>query len=57
MDSASLTDFGWVVEMRIPYAAYAFSNQKNKLGVWTYEEKQRECKKYTWTVLILRLAP
>jgi hypothetical protein len=29
---ATITDFGWVVEMKIPYAALRFSNAKNKLG-------------------------
>jgi hypothetical protein len=30
---AIITNFGWVVEMRIPYAALRFSAEKNKLGV------------------------
>jgi hypothetical protein len=25
---ATITDFGWVVEMKIPYAALRFSNKK-----------------------------
>jgi len=27
-----ITNFGWVVEMKIPYAALRFSSDKNKLG-------------------------
>jgi hypothetical protein len=33
---ATITDFGWVVEMKIPYAALRFSNAKNKLGIELY---------------------
>jgi hypothetical protein len=32
---ATITD-GWVVEMKIPYAALRFSNAKNKLGIELY---------------------
>jgi hypothetical protein len=32
---ATITDFGWVVEMKIPYAALRFSNaKKNKLELY-----------------------
>jgi hypothetical protein len=33
---ATITDFGWVVEMKIPYAALRFSNAKKNLGIELY---------------------
>lgn len=36
---ATITSFGWVVEMKIPYAALRFSGEKNKSGVLTSLEK------------------
>lgn len=45
----SLTDFGWVVEMRIPYAALRFSNaQKQTWGLNFMREVKRDVQKYTW---------
>jgi hypothetical protein len=44
---ATITDFGWVVEMKIPYAA-CFSNAKNKLGLNFMREIKRDVQKYTW---------
>jgi hypothetical protein len=45
----SLTDFGWVVEMRIPYAALRFSNiQKQTWGLNFMREIKRDVQKYTW---------
>lgn len=46
---ATLTDFGWVVEMKIPYAALRFSNaQKQTWGINFMREIKREVQKYTW---------
>jgi hypothetical protein len=38
MEKAIITNFGWVVEMRIPYAALRFSAEKNKLGLNFFRE-------------------
>ncbi len=44
-----LTDFGWSVEMRIPYAALRFSNESIQTwGVNFYREIRRDRQKYTW---------
>ncbi len=49
---ARLTDFGWVVEMKIPYAALRFSTEsKQTWGVNFYREIKRENGKYTWNLL------
>jgi hypothetical protein len=46
---ATLTDFGWVVEMKIPYAALRFSNaQKQTWGINFMREIKRDVEKYTW---------
>ncbi|MFE3846565.1 DUF5916 domain-containing protein [Flavobacterium sp. LB3P45] len=46
---ATLTDFGWVVEMKIPYAALRFSNaQKQTWGINFMREIKRDVQKYTW---------
>jgi hypothetical protein len=45
----TLTDFGWVVEMKIPYAALRFSNaQKQTWGLNFMREIKRDVQKYTW---------
>ncbi|WP_291104538.1 MULTISPECIES: DUF5916 domain-containing protein [unclassified Flavobacterium] len=45
----SLTDFGWVVEMKIPYAALRFSNSdKQTWGLNFMREIKRDAQKYTW---------
>lgn len=45
----TLTDFGWVVEMKIPYAALRFSNaQKQIWGLNFMREIKRDVQKYTW---------
>lgn len=44
-----ITDFGWVVEMRIPYAALRFSNKENQTwGLNFMREIKRDAQKYTW---------
>jgi hypothetical protein len=46
---AVITDFGWVVEMKIPYAALRFSNAKEQTwGLNFMREIKRDVQKYTW---------
>lgn len=46
---AIITDFGWVVEMKIPYAALRFSNaEKQTWGLNFMREIKRDNQKYTW---------
>jgi hypothetical protein len=46
---AVITDFGWVVEMKIPYAALRFSNAKKQVwGLNFMREIKRDVQKYTW---------
>jgi hypothetical protein len=49
----ALTEFGWVVEMKIPYAALRFSKAENKLKL--YAEIKRNVQN-TWNQLILKLS-
>ena len=47
-----LTDFGWTVEMKIPYAALRFSKEKNQVwGVNFYRELRRYRQSYTWNYI------
>ena len=47
-----ITDFGWQVEMKIPYAALRFSTEKKQTwGVNFYREIKRNNSKYTWSLL------
>jgi hypothetical protein len=49
---ARMTEFGWVVEMRIPYAALRFSTEnKQTWGLNFYREIKRNNGKYTWNLL------
>ena len=49
---ATITNFGWVVEMKIPYAALRFSSEKKqKWGVNFFREIKRDRQKYTWTFI------
>ena len=44
-----ITDFGWVVEMKIPYAALRFSkSQSQTWGLNFMREIKRDVQKYTW---------
>lgn len=46
---AKITDFGWVVEMKIPYAALRFpSNNEQTWGLNFYREVRRTRQSYTW---------
>lgn len=49
---AVLTDAGWFVEMKIPYAALRFSTEKKQTwGINFYREIKRNNAKYTWNLL------
>lgn len=46
------TDFGWVVEMKIPYATIRFpSNKVQTWGLNIYREIRRERQSYTWSFI------
>ncbi len=52
----SITEFGWVVEMKIPYAALRFSNtEKQTWGVNFYREIKRDRQKYTWNLIDMKV--
>lgn len=47
-----ITDKGWVVEMRIPYAALRFSGEKKQTwGLNFFREIKRDRQKYTWNLI------
>ncbi|WP_264519678.1 carbohydrate binding family 9 domain-containing protein [Flavobacterium sp. N1994] len=47
-----ITDFGWVVEMKIPYAALRFSTQKKQTwGLNFYREIRRDNYQYSWNLI------
>ncbi len=47
--SVKITDFGWVAELRIPYAALRFSKLPEQVwGVNFYREHRRDRQQYTW---------
>lgn len=49
---AVITDIGWVVEMRIPYAALRFSSEKKQTwGVNFFREIRRDRQKYSWNLI------
>ena len=49
---ARMTDYGWVVEMKIPYAALRFSNKKQQTwGINFYREIRRDRQAYTWNFI------
>lgn len=52
----SITEFGWVVEMKIPYAALRFSNaEKQTWGLNFYREIKRDRQKYTWNLIDMKI--
>ncbi len=52
----SVTEFGWVVEMKIPYAALRFSNaEKQTWGLNFYREIKRDRQKYTWNLIDMKI--
>ncbi|PKB16071.1 DUF5916 domain-containing protein [Flavobacterium sp. 5] len=49
---ALITSFGWIVEMRIPYAALRFSNEKIQTwGMNFFREIRRDRQKYSWNFI------
>ena len=49
---AVMTDFGWQVEMKIPYAALRFSTEdKQTWGLNFYREVRRDNCKYSWNLI------
>ncbi len=53
---AIITDFGWVVEIRIPYAAMRFSSEKVQTwGVNFFREIRRDREKYSWNFIDSKL--
>lgn len=49
---AIITNDGWVVEMKIPYAALRFSSEnKQTWGLNFYRELQRDRQQYTWNLI------
>ena len=47
-----ITDFGWVVEMRIPYAALRFSSEnKQTWGLNFWREIRRDNQQYSWNFI------
>jgi hypothetical protein len=48
----TITDFGWVAEMRIPYAALRFPEMKSAVwGLNFYRELRRDRQQYTWNFI------
>jgi hypothetical protein len=48
----TVTDFGWVAEMRIPYAALRFpESEKQTWGINFYREFRRARQQYTWNLI------
>jgi hypothetical protein len=53
---AIMTDFGWAVEMRIPYAALRFSGEnKQTWGINFFREIKRDRQKYSWNFIDSKL--
>jgi hypothetical protein len=49
---AIITEFGWAVEMRIPYAALRFSGEKKQTwGLNFWREIQRDNQQYSWNFI------
>ncbi|MEI7508963.1 MAG: DUF5916 domain-containing protein [Flavobacterium sp.] len=47
-----MTDYGWVVEMKIPYAAVRFSSEKKQTwGINFYREINRDRQQFTWNLI------
>ncbi|MBF4518591.1 carbohydrate binding family 9 domain-containing protein [Flavobacterium sp. ANB] len=52
ISKAKITDKGWIVEMKIPYAALRFSAEnKQTWGINFFREIKRERRKYTWSLI------
>ncbi|KQO32884.1 hydrolase [Flavobacterium sp. Leaf82] len=56
ISKAAMTDNGWIVEIKIPYAALRFSAEdKQTWGINFFREIKRERKKYTWNLIDTKL--
>ena len=52
ISKAKITDKGWIVEIKIPYAALRFSAEnKQTWGINFFREIKRERRKYTWSLI------
>lgn len=50
--SVKITDFGWIAEMRIPYAALRFPKTDTQIwGMNFYREFRRDRQQYTWNYI------
>lgn len=51
-NKAVITEFGWIVEMRIPYAALRFSSEKKQTwGINFFREIRRDREKHSWNYI------
>lgn len=54
---AKITDVGWVIEMKIPYAALRFPENKEQVwGINFFREVRRKRQKFTWSPIDTQLA-
>ncbi|WP_264560392.1 carbohydrate binding family 9 domain-containing protein [Flavobacterium sp. N2270] len=54
---AKVTNFGWIVEMRIPYAALRFPENKEQVwGINFFREVRRKRQKFTWSPINTQVA-
>ena len=54
---AQITDFGWVIEMKIPYAALRFPENKEQVwGINFFREVKRKRQKFTWSPINNQIA-
>jgi len=52
ISKARITDEGWIVEIKLPYAALRFSGEnKQTWGINFFRDIKRERKKYTWNLI------
>jgi hypothetical protein len=52
ISKAKIADNGWIVEIKLPYAALRFSGEdKQTWGINFFREIKRERKKYTWNLI------
>ena len=52
----SITDYGWTIELKIPYAALRFSDEKKQTwGLNMYREVYRDRFQYSWNLIDINL--
>jgi hypothetical protein len=52
----NITDYGWTIELKIPYAALRFSNEKKQTwGLNMFREVYRDRFQYTWNLIDINL--